>query len=104
MMSNHDTRQRFIFEDANVRGELVNLTTSFQTIITQHLYPLAIKQILGETLVAACLLSGIIKTKGRLTVQFQGEKPLKLLMAQCNHKSEVRGLAQWEGSLSESDV
>jgi molecular chaperone Hsp33 len=104
MNNNQDTRQAFIFQDANVRGELVKLSTSFQTIMTQHAYPLAIRKVLGEALVVACLLSGIIKSKGRLTVQFQGKKPLKLLLAQCTHKSELRGLAQWDGDLSESDI
>lgn len=103
-MNNNDTIQRFIFENANVRGEIVHLTSSYQTIIEQHHYPRSIRHILGQILVAASLLNSIIKTKGRLTVQFQGKDALKLLIAQCNHKFELRGLAQYQKELSEEEL
>ena len=69
-MNNKDMIQRFIFENANVRGEVVRLNTSFQTIIHQHAYPKAIQKIIGEILATSCLLNATIKTAGRLTVQF----------------------------------
>jgi molecular chaperone Hsp33 len=103
-MNPKDSIQRFIFENANVRGEIVRLTDSFQTITTQHPYPPALRKTLGEALVVTCLLSAIIKMKGRLTVQFQGKHPLKLLLAQCNHQSELRGLVHWQGDLNEKEI
>lgn len=103
-MNNNDSIQRFIFENADVRGELVHLTNSFQSIMDQHNYPPSIRKILGEVLVVVSLLSAIIKFKGRLTVQFQGKSPLKLLLGQCNNQFELRGLAQWDGDLSEEDI
>lgn len=103
-MNNKDIVQSFIFENANVRGEIVRLDESFQTIVKQHAYPEAIRTLLGELLVTSCLLNGIIKTKGRLTVQFQGKDPLKLILAQCSNEFNIRGLAQWEGDLSEEDL
>ena len=103
-MNNKDIIQRFIFENTNVRGEIVRLTESYQTIMDQHQYPPTIRQTLGEMLVASSLLSATIKFKGRLTVQFQGKDPLKLMMAQCNHEFQLRGLAQWQGDLSHQDI
>lgn len=103
-MNEKDLLLRFIFENASVRGELVQLDTSFQTIMDQHAYPPIIRKLLGEALVAACLLNAILKTKGRLTVQFQGKGKLKLLLAQCNHQFHLRGLAQWDGELQEQDL
>lgn len=104
-MKNNDLIQRFIFENANVRGEIVHLNKSFQGIMEQHQYPPAIRNVLGQMLVAANLLSAIIKFKGRLTVQFQGKGPVKLMLAQCTNEFNMRGLAQWhESNLSESDL
>lgn len=96
-MSPKDLLQRFIFEKAPIRGQFVHLQESYQTIVNQHPYPEPLKRLLGEALCVASLLSGIIKFKGRLTVQFRGEGKLKLLLAQCNNEFELRGLAKWEG-------
>jgi len=93
-MNDNDFIQRFIIENAHVRGEIVHLTQSYQTIVQQQPYSEAIKVLLGESLVAASLMSAIIKFKGRLTLQFQGREPLKLLLAQCTDEFKVRGLVQ----------
>lgn len=103
-MVENDNLQRFIFENAPVRGELIHLQKSFQTVINQHPYPPAIRQLLGEALCVAGLLSAIIKFEGRLTVQFRGKGKLKLLLAQCDNQFNVRGLAKWEGKLSYRDL
>lgn len=103
-MNKKDIIQRFIIENANVRGEIVNLTDCYQTIIGQHGYPNIIKKLLGETLVAACLMSAIIKFKGRLTVQFQGKDPLKLMLAQCTNDFGLRGLVQSQLDSSEEEL
>lgn len=103
-MNNKDIIQRFLFDNANVRGEVVRLTDSYQTIVSQHSYPESIKHLLGQILAVVSLLSATIKFKGRLTVQFQGKDPLKLLLAQCNNDFQLRALAQWQGNLSEEEV
>ncbi len=104
MMNDKDIIQRFIFEKAPVRGEIVHLNDSFKAIINQHNYPPIIQKMLGEALVAASLLSAIIKFKGRLTVQFRGNGKLKLLLAQCNEQFQLRGLAQFSDDLKEDEL
>jgi molecular chaperone Hsp33 len=99
-MNDKDVLQRFLFENAPVRGGLVHLSQSYQTIIQQHLYPSVLRHLLGEALAAVCLLASIIKFKGRLTLQFRGKGKLRLLVAQCNQQFQLRALAQWEGELS----
>lgn len=99
-MQDKDSLQRFIFDKAPIRGEFVHLQSSFKTIVDQHAYPPPIRQILGEALAVAALLSAIIKFDGRLTVQFRGKGNLKLLLAQCDNHFQIRGLAKWEGDLS----
>lgn len=96
-MSTQDTLQRFIFDKLPIRGEFVHLDQSFQTIVSQHRYSAPIKQLLGEALCVAALLSAIIKFNGRLTVQFRGKGPLKLLLAQCDNEFQLRGLVKCDG-------
>lgn len=103
-MSDKDILQRFIFDGAPVRGQIVHLNDSYKSIMKQHNYPPMIQKILGEALVAASLLSAIIKFKGRLTVQFRGNGKLKLLLAQCNQAFQLRGLAQWSENLKENEL
>jgi molecular chaperone Hsp33 len=101
---NKDLLHRFIFDNIPVRGEYIYLHDSFQTIVHQHNYPPPIRQLLGEALCAAALLSAIIKFKGRLTVQFRSKGNLKLLLAQCNNNFHLRGLVKWDGDLSYADL
>lgn len=103
-MNEQDILQRFLFEDATVRGELVHLEHTFQTIADQHQYPPIIRQLLGEILAVTCLLSATIKFKGRLTVQFQGKGKLKLLLAQIDQAFHLRGLARFEGELQSDEI
>ena len=103
-MNDKDILQRFIFENASIRGEIVRLEESYQTIMRQHNYPPMIQRILGEMLVAVSLLSASIKFNGRVTVQFQGKGKLKLLLAQSNQALQIRGLAQWRAEMSEEEL
>lgn len=103
-MINKDSLVRFIFENVPIRGEIIHLENSFQTIVHQHNYPPPLRQLLGEALCVAGLLSAIIKFSGRLTVQFRGKGKLKLLLAQCDNQLHLRGLAKWEGNLSYDDL
>ncbi len=103
-MNDKDILQRFIFENASVRGEIARLEESYQTIMRQHKYPPVIQHILGEMLVVANLLSASIKFKGRVTIQFQGKGSLKLLLAQSNHELQLRGLAQWQGEIDQAEL
>ncbi len=103
-MKNQDSIQNFLFEELPIRGEIVHLNLSFQHIMEQHQYPPLIRRWLGEALVLVCLLSTLIKFNGRLAIQFQGKGKLKLLLVQCTNELQVRGLAQWEGELTEEEI
>jgi len=103
-MNDKDILQRFLFENAPVRGEFVQLSTSYQAIIQQHTYPAAIRRLLGEALVVATLLSAIIKFKGRLTVQFRGKGKIKLLLVQCTQQLHLRGLVQCSDDIAPDEL
>lgn len=95
-MSNHDSVQKFLLESSNVRGVIATLDETCHTILSQHAYPKSVQRLLGEVLIAAGLLAATIKLKGRMTIQFQSEGAIKLLVAQINDQWHLRGLAQWE--------
>ena len=45
-IASFDQLQRFIFNEANVRGELVQLQQSYQHILNSYAYPPAIQRLL----------------------------------------------------------
>ncbi len=103
-MKENDNLQRFIFENAPVRGEYIQLSESYKTIVSQHNYPPAVKKLLGEALCVAALLTAIIKFNGRLSVQFRGKGKLKMLLAQCNNNFGLRGLVKYDGELTYDEL
>ena len=98
-MNESDNLQRFIFEHANIRGEIVHIDTTYRTIINQHNYPPMVKNLLGEAIVSCLLLASSIKFEGSLSLQFQGDKRLSLLLVQCDNELNIRAFARYTDSL-----
>ena len=93
-----DTIQRFYFDTAPVRGDLVQLSQSglLKEVLSQKDYPHAIRELLSELLAAAALLVSGIKFEGRLSIQLQGSGALNWAMAECSDTGVMRALAQWD--------
>lgn len=102
-MKEADTLQRFIFEHANIRGEIVHIEKTFQNIMNQRDYPPMVKNLLGEALVSCLLLASSIKFEGNLSLQFQGDERLSLLLVQCDHNLNIRGFAKCAEGLEIAD-
>lgn len=98
-MKESDNLQRFIFEHANIRGEIVHIEKTFQTIMNQRDYPPMVKNLLGEAIVSCLLLASSIKFEGNLTLQFQGDDRLPLLLVQCDHELNIRAFAKYTQNL-----
>lgn len=101
-MKKQDIRQRFFIENSPVRGDIVRLADSYQTVINQKNYPVALQKLLGEMLVSASLLISTLKIDGRLSIQLQNnqnsdEMSLNWAMAECDNHGQLRGLADWRG-------
>lgn len=94
-----DFVQRFVFENTDVRGELVRLDASWQQVLARHVYPVTVREQLGQALAATVLLSATIKFRGSLVLQAHGEGPLTMLVAQVTSERTLRGLACWRGSV-----
>jgi molecular chaperone Hsp33 len=89
-----DTLQKFIFEAAPVRGELVEISTTWQQIQARRQYPQEVKKILGEMLAAAALLSANLKFDGSIVMQIHGDGPLRLLVIECDSELRMRATAK----------
>ncbi len=89
-----DTLQRFIFENAAVRGELVEISDTWQQVQARNEYPAAVRTLLGEMLAAAALLSANLKFNGMLIMQMHGDGPVRLLVVECDSDLQLRATAK----------
>ncbi|MBA1146202.1 Hsp33 family molecular chaperone HslO [Ectothiorhodospiraceae bacterium WFHF3C12] len=96
-MSQNDHLYRFLFEGAEVRGELVQLNNTYAELTRRADYPAPVRDLLGRALAAAALLTATIKFRGRLTLQVQGGGPVNLLVIQASSDGNLRGMARYEG-------
>jgi molecular chaperone Hsp33 len=94
MTASGDLLHRFLFERLPVRGHLVRLDASWRAAIEHHDYPAPVTTALGEAMAAAALMAGALKFEGRLSLQFEGPGPVRLVLAQCTHRHAIRGVAR----------
>lgn len=94
MKPTSDVLNRYLFDDLHVRGELVQLTQSYQHNLANHDYPLGVRRLLGELMAATCLLTATLKFEGEITVQLQGDGPVGYVSVNGTHKQEMRGIAR----------
>ncbi len=106
----NDLLQRFLFEQSDVRGEIVSLQDSYQTVLANHKQsaqhiPAAIDTLLGEFLSAAALLSATLKFDGIITLQAKPKdaSPLEVIMADCTRHNNLRAVARYDASKAPSD-
>jgi molecular chaperone Hsp33 len=89
-----DLSRRFLFEDADIRGECVHLDTVYREILDIHQYAPGVSRLLGEFLAAAVLLSTNLKFEGKLILQVKSEGQIPLLMVECDHMLQLRGIVR----------
>ena len=102
-MSNQDLLYRYLFEEYEVRGELVQLDSTYRHIVDAQNYPVQVQKLLGELLVATSLLTATLKFEGSITVQLQGDGPVRLAVINGDHNQQLRGVARHEGDLPTDD-
>jgi molecular chaperone Hsp33 len=94
-MHDRDCLHRFMFEHYPIRGHLVHLDAAWRALIEHHEYPAQIRDTLGEAVAASLLLAATVKFEGVLSLQLQGDGPVRLMLAQCTSGLGVRGLARY---------
>jgi molecular chaperone Hsp33 len=86
-----------VFENAPLRGELVQLGATWRAVLQRRDYPPVLQNLLGELMAAAALLSATIKFEGSLIMQMQGSGPVQLLVVECTSQRTMRATAKWNG-------
>lgn len=100
-----DTLQKFIFDNAAVKGEFVEISDTWREIQSRHDYPAPVKTVLGEMLAAAALLSANLKFNGAIIMQIHGDGPVRLLVVECDSDLRLRATAKLaEGAVVTDDA
>ncbi len=99
-----DSLQRFMLTSAPVRGTVVRIHQSLQTVLAQHHYPLSIQHTLTEALIANLLLTSTMRWEGKLIMQYQSAGSLSLLVTQATHQHHITGMAQWKDPLPSDSI
>ena len=95
----NDQLQKFMFNAAPVRGEIVSLRDTWQEVLTRRSYPTPVRNVLGEMMAACALLSANLKFDGTLIMQIYGDGPVTMLVVQCNSDLSLRATAKLAESI-----
>jgi len=89
-----DSSSRFLMDDADIRGYLLQLNETYTHALAATDYPQPIAILLGEFLAASALLAETLKFKGRLLLQVKGLKEVTLLAAEATSERSLRCVAR----------
>ncbi len=96
-----DVVRRFVAEHQDVRGQFVRLGPAWLSLREHSSYPPAVRELLGQATCAAVLLASTLKFEGELTLQLQGNGPVRLLVAQCTDDFRIRAVARFDPTRAE---
>lgn len=85
-----DTLKKYLFTDRRVRIVTTSLDQSWLDSQQHAQYPQGVRDLLGELVAAATLLTANLKLDGSLLLQIQGDGPIALLVVECRSDLSVR--------------
>lgn len=92
----NDDSYRFLFEDADIRGETVILDNVLKDLIATQSYGPGTQKLLGEFAAATVVISNNLKFDGRVVLQGRSDGPISLVMVECSSDGDIRGIARGE--------
>ena len=102
-MPSNDLLHRFLFDDCDIRGEIVTLGDSYREVLSHNQHAPAIQRLLGEFLAAVSLLSSTLKFNGKIILQARGDGVVGTIMAECNFHNRLRGIVRINSDVELSD-
>ncbi len=102
-MPSNDLLHRFLFDDCDIRGEMITLGDSYREVLSHNPQAPAIHRLLGEFLAAVGLLSSTLKFDGKIILQARGDGAISTIMAECNHHNSLRGIVRLNNEIEISD-
>lgn len=99
-MPSSDQIHRFIFDNTDIRGEIVTLKESIKAQQDRLKLPTPVQALLGEFIAAAALMSSTLKFKGIFTLQARGNGAVPVMMAEVRNNELLRGIATLSDEIS----
>jgi molecular chaperone Hsp33 len=93
-----DAIHRFLFEALDIRGALVQLDASWQSLQHGRNYPAPVRDLLGQLAAVTAVIAANLKSEQRMVFQLQGHGPVSLLVMDCQPQEQgplhLRGMAR----------
>jgi molecular chaperone Hsp33 len=86
----------FLIDARSIRGRIVRLGASLDSILAGHDYPNAVSLRLAEAMVMAVALAGSLKFDGVFTLQIQADGAIPLLVTDVTSEGDLRGYARFD--------
>lgn len=86
----------FRTERSGIRGRIVRLGASVDTILSRHGYPVPVSEALGHALALTALLGSTLKMDGKLSLQTRTEGAIRLVLADFETPGKLRGYASFD--------
>ena len=83
----------FTVPDLDVRGRVVRLGPSLDTILDRHDYPEPVARVLGEAAALTVLLGTALKFEGRFQLQTKSDGPISMMVVDFNAPDSYRAVA-----------
>lgn len=98
-----DLSHRFLFDNTDIRGEIIQLDASFKEVMEIHHYPPAVASMIGQFMAASVLLGSTIKFDGSLTLQARSQGQIPVIMAEYNSDRSIRAIARQAETATSND-
>ena len=86
----------FTVETLDVRGRLVRLGSTLDSILHRHAYPPAVARLLGEALALTALLGSALKVAGSFQLQARTDGLVNLLVVDFDLPDRLRAYARFD--------
>ena len=86
----------FAIEALDVRGRVVRLGASVDTILARHGYPDLVARVIGEAAALTALLGASLKLEGRFQLQTKTDGPIEMIVVDFDAPDRLRAYARFD--------
>ncbi len=86
----------FAVEPLDVRGRVVRLGASIDTILTRHGYPDIVARVIGEAAALTVMLGTSLKFEGRFQLQTKTDGPIEMVVVDFDAPDRLRATARFD--------
>lgn len=104
MTTSTDLVHRFLFDDTQIRGEIVTLEHSYHQATEHQMLPSEGKKMLGRFLAATVLMAETLKIEGTVSLQVRGDAgPVRFAFAEANSNGQLRCMLKMHDNIAAQD-